>query len=103
MMVLSYCDPRDSFSKFDVGKIARLTKIYDNDFSIADRATIRDQLETFILHVRRIDDFIVCHDLGSLAMKMVQTERHIVFPLVYGLIELELLLPVATTSVERVL
>ena len=33
---------------------------------------------------------------------MVQTERHIVFPLVYRLIELALLLPVATASVERV-
>lgn len=52
--------------------------------------------------MRRIDDFIVYHDLGSLAMKMVENERHIVFPLVYRLIELALLLPVATASVERV-
>ncbi|XP_025806923.1 uncharacterized protein LOC112885543 [Panicum hallii] len=39
---------------------------------------------------------------SSLAVKMVETERHIIFPLVYRLIELALLLPVATTSVERV-
>jgi hypothetical protein len=32
---------------------------------------------------------------------MVQLERHIVFPLVYRLIELALLLPVATATVER--
>lgn len=102
LVCFSCLDPRDSFSKFNVDKIARLTEIYDNDFSIADRATIRDQLETFILHVRRIDDFIVYHDLGSLAMKMVENERHIVFPLVYRLIELALLLPVATASVGRV-
>lgn len=34
-------------------------------------------------------------------MKMVKTERHTVFPLVYRLIELVLILPVATATVER--
>jgi len=37
----------------------------------------------------------------SLAMKMVELKRHEIFPLVYRLIELALLLPVATASVER--
>jgi hypothetical protein len=32
---------------------------------------------------------------------MVRLERHIVFPLVYRLIELALILPVATATVER--
>jgi hypothetical protein len=94
-------DPRDSFSRFDIDKIARLTEIYDQYFSIVERSMIRDQLETFILHVRRVEDFIPCHDLGSFAIKMVETEKHIAFPLVYRLIELALLLPVATASVER--
>jgi hypothetical protein len=94
-------DPRDSFSRFDIDKIARLTEIYDQYFSIVERSMIRDQLETFILHVRRVEDFIPCHDFGSFAIKMVETEKHIAFPLVYRLIELALLLPVATASVER--
>lgn len=34
-------------------------------------------------------------------MKMVETEKHLVFPLVYKLIELALILPVSTASVER--
>ncbi|RZC11904.1 hypothetical protein D0Y65_011911 [Glycine soja] len=58
----SCLDPKNSFSKFDVDKLA---------------------------HVQ------------SLAMKMVQTEKHLVFPLVYKLIELALILPVSTASVER--
>jgi hypothetical protein len=41
------------------------------------------------------------YDLASLSKIMVQLERHIVFPLVYRLIELALLLPVATATVER--
>jgi hypothetical protein len=42
-----------------------------------------------------------CEDIASLSIKMVQTEKHGVFPLVYKLIELALLLPVPTASVER--
>ena len=94
-------DPRDSFSNFDVNKLARLTDIYLDDFSFDDRKRIRDQLETFIIHVRRVEAFRACYDLASLAMKMVELKRHEIFPLVYRLIELALLLPVATASVER--
>jgi hypothetical protein len=85
-----------------VDKLARITEFYDKDLTFADRATINDQLETFILHVRRVQNFVVCHDLASLVAKMVETERHTVFPLVYRIIQLALLLPVATVSVERV-
>jgi hypothetical protein len=101
LVCISCLDPRDSFSRFDIDKIAHLTEIYDQDFSIVDHSVIRDQLETFILHVQRVDDFITCHDLGSFAIKMVETEKYLTFPLAYRLIELALLLPVATTSVER--
>jgi len=57
LICFSCLDPRDSFSMFDLEKIARITEIYDQDFSIVDRSNIRDELETFILHVRRVDDF----------------------------------------------
>ena len=98
----SCLDPRDSFSKFDVEKLARITDIYYDDFSFEDHKIIKDQLRTFIIHVRRLDEFKFCYDLASLSETMVQFERHIVFPLVYHLIELALLLPVATTTVEKV-
>ena len=94
-------DPRESFSKFDVNKLARLTEIYLDDFSFDDRKKIKDQLQTFLIHVRRIEEFRVCQDFASLALKMVELNRHTMFPLVYRLIELALLLPVATASVER--
>ena len=51
----------------------------------------------------RIDGrFFNVEDLGSLAKKMKETMKDRVFPMVYRLVELTLLLPVATTSVERV-
>jgi hypothetical protein len=102
LVCFSCLDPRDSFSKFDVHKLARLTEIYSDDFSYSEKKGIKDQLETFILHVRRIEEFRDCHDLASLAAKMVELERHALFPSVYRLIELALILPVATATVERV-
>lgn len=101
LVCFSCLDPRDSFSKFDVDKLARLTEIYCDDFSNSDKDDIKGELEGFIIHVTRIEEFRTCHDLASLAAKMVELERRIVFPLVYRLIELVLLLPMATTSVER--
>jgi hypothetical protein len=68
--------------------------IYCDDFSHSNQDDIKDQLELFIIHVRRLQAFGDCHDLASLAAKMVELDRHIVFPLVYHLIELALLLPV---------
>jgi hypothetical protein len=73
-----------------------------DDFSLDDRKAIKDQLATFIIHVRRLEEFKVCHDLASLAIKMVELKRHIVFPLVYRLIELAMLLPAVTALVEKV-
>ena len=75
--------------------------MYDADFSQYDCVVLRDQLGTFIADVRDDLDFANCTDLGNLAVKMVQTDRHTVFPLVYRLIELALILPVATATVER--
>jgi hypothetical protein len=39
--------------------------------------------------------FATCEDIESLFVKMVQTGKHVVFPLVYKLIELTLLLPMS--------
>jgi hypothetical protein len=46
LLCFSCLDPSNSFSKFDVNKLARLTEIYGADFSDRDRGIIRDQLET---------------------------------------------------------
>ncbi|XP_042448126.1 uncharacterized protein LOC122032878 [Zingiber officinale] len=93
-------DPNDSFSQFNIGKLLRLAKLYPEDFSLTDCVILEDQLETYIQNVR--GEFSMIEDLGSLAKKMVETGKNTVFSLVYRLIELALVLPVATASVERV-
>lgn len=97
----SCLDPKNSFSKFDVNKLARLAEIYDGDFCDHDRAIVKEQLQTYILHVRRHAAFASCTNIASLATKMIETEKHLVFPLVYKFIELALLVPVSTATVER--
>ncbi|XP_042380278.1 uncharacterized protein LOC121972698 [Zingiber officinale] len=93
-------DPKDSFSQFNIGKLLRLAELYPEDFSLIDRVILEDKLETYIQNVR--GEFSMIEDLGSLAKKMVETGKNTVFSLVYRLIKLALVLPVATASVERV-
>ena len=78
-----------------------LTLSYHEDFSDYEREHIQDALELFVIHMRRVDDFRVCLDIASLAKKMVELDRQIMFPTVYRLIELAMILPVATATVER--
>lgn len=64
----------------------------------ADRIPIEDYGS-----IRRTCNFpIGCSDVSTLARLMVQSTKHATFPLVYRLIELTLILPVATSSVERI-
>ncbi|XP_039123438.1 uncharacterized protein LOC120260060 [Dioscorea cayenensis subsp. rotundata] len=102
LLLVSCLDPRDSFSKFNIHKLLRLVELYPEDFTITERMMLEDQLTTFIYDVRHYEDFMNVGDLGSLARKMVETGKHAIFPLIYSLIELALVLPVATASVERV-
>jgi hypothetical protein len=86
---------------FNLEKLVKLGELYDQDFIVVDRAMLREQLETYIVHVRRRAAFSTCEDIAFLSIKMFQTGKQIVFPLAYKLIELALLLPVSMTSVER--
>ncbi|XP_039119231.1 uncharacterized protein LOC120255479 [Dioscorea cayenensis subsp. rotundata] len=94
-------DPRNSFSKFDHGMLVRIAQIYSDDFSTSDHLILKEQLRIYMLDVRRNFDFSSYYDLASLSMKMVQTNKLLTFQLVHRLIELALILPVATTIVER--
>lgn len=94
-------DPRNSFSQFNVDKLMRLAAIFPGDFSESDCLCLPSQLNDFILNMRSDPRFSMISNMGSLASKMVKVGKHSVFPLVYRMIELLLVLPVATASVER--
>ncbi|XP_042415553.1 zinc finger MYM-type protein 1-like [Zingiber officinale] len=102
LIYMSCLDPRNSFSRFDVQKLVRLAHFYEDDFSWSELMLVEQELETYIDDIRSDERFEAISDLGALAKKMIETMKNRVFPLVYRMIELALLLPVATAIVERV-
>ncbi|KAL6634436.1 hypothetical protein ACP70R_027107 [Stipagrostis hirtigluma subsp. patula] len=102
LVCMASLNPRNSFSNFDVDKLVRLAEIYAEDFMVGDLFLLRSQLHSFIGNVRRSQEFLGCRDLATVAEIMVKTGKHNSYGLVYRLIELTLILPVATASVERV-
>ncbi|KAL6540509.1 hypothetical protein OROMI_024392 [Orobanche minor] len=95
-------DPRNSFSSFDHAKLLQFAQFYPQDFSLMDQELLVNQLHNFIYDVRSDKSFSEIQDIGQLAIKMVKTHRNSAYPLVYRLIELALVLPIATATVERV-
>ena len=102
LLCLAYLRPDDLFSDFDKKKLIRLAEFYPEDFSSTELMKLDNQLETYILDVRSSKQFVELKGIGDLAKKMVETKRNQVYPLVYLLLTLALILPVAITSVERV-
>ena len=85
-----------------MGKLVRLAHLYPEDFSHTQLMFIEQELKSFLSDVKRDKRFSDIEDLKSLAKKMVETKKDRLFSMVYRQIELALLLPVATASVERV-
>ena len=59
-----------------------------------------NQLQNYIVDVRSNDDFAELKGVGELAKPIVETSKNLAYSLVYVLIKLALLLPVATAAVE---
>ncbi|XP_044382408.1 zinc finger MYM-type protein 1 isoform X2 [Triticum aestivum] len=97
---ISCLNPANNFSKFNADKLIRLAEIYAEDFTKADRLLLTFDLPRFLMNIRRSEEFNGCQDVSTLARLMVQTNKHTSFQLVYRLIELALILPMATAPVE---
>ena len=95
-------DPKNGFYNFDMDKLAHLSNLYLVDFTSTGRTFLSQELQSFLSDMRIDGRFFNVEDLGSLAKKMKETMNDRVFLMVYRLVELTLLLPVATSSVERV-
>jgi hypothetical protein len=98
---MSALDPSNSFASFDAQKIRRLAEFYPNDIFGNDLLKLELQLNNYIDAMRQDDNFKGLHCLVDLSVKLVEKKRHIVFDMVFLLLKLILLLPVAIASVER--
>ncbi|XP_022875777.1 zinc finger MYM-type protein 1-like [Olea europaea var. sylvestris] len=99
---ISCLSPKDLFAAFDKKKLLRLAKFYRLDFNSEELLLLRSQLDKFLLFVRMDETFFNLNSISCVAQKSVKTRSSCYFPLVYRLLTLALILPVATASVERV-
>ncbi|KAM3219335.1 hypothetical protein P3L10_023866 [Capsicum annuum] len=95
-------NPIDTFSSFDIQKILVMAKLYPDDFDEFNMRVLENQLVNYIIDVRDTDKrFSNSGGLGELSRKLVETKKHLTYPLVFLLVKFVLLLPVVTASVER--
>ncbi|KAL0540729.1 hypothetical protein IC582_020742 [Cucumis melo] len=99
LLCMTCLNPSNSFAAFDRQKLSRLAQFYPRDFSAIELFMLEDQLQNYIIDMR--SEFVELKNIGDLAMKIVITKRDKVYPLVYRLLTLVLILPVATATVER--
>ncbi|XP_031278972.1 52 kDa repressor of the inhibitor of the protein kinase-like [Pistacia vera] len=103
LICMTSLNPSDCFQAFDKGKLVRFAQFYLLEFSSTDLMALelQLQLDNYIDDMRSNSDCSKLNDITSLAQKMVEKKKHLIYSLVYLLITLALTLPVATASVER--
>ena len=78
-----------------------LAKSYPDYFDSSQLKDLAHELPLYIDNVRADERFAGLKTISELAKLMVSTNKHLAFPLVYQLLKIVLVLPVATASVER--
>ena len=101
LLCLTCLSPNDSFSAFDKKKLIRLAEFYPSDFSAIDLMILDNQLQNYIIDMYSNREFAKLQGIGDLAKKLVETKKDIAYSLVYLLIKLALIVPVAIATVER--
>ena len=93
--------PLNYVSFFNSKQLLTLAQFYPNEFPRHELSRLSDQLDNYIHDMRKDERCIGLKDVGELSLKLVELKKHTTFDLVYLLIKLVLILPVAMTSVER--
>ncbi|KAM4105647.1 hypothetical protein ACB094_04G007700 [Castanea mollissima] len=101
LLCVACLNPDNLFSTFNKEKLIRLAQFYPSDFSTVQVSFLDNQLDTYIHDMRFSEEFSALKGIGQLAEKMVEMKKNVLYPLVYLLVTLALILPVATATVER--
>ncbi|CAN6699290.1 unnamed protein product [Malus baccata var. baccata] len=102
LLCMACLSPVNNFASFDKAKIVRLAKLYSQDFDRMDLMNLPIQLDNYIHDMKMHSEFSSLRGISDLAQELVKTGRSESYMLVYKLLTLALVLPVATASVERV-
>ncbi|KAK4718643.1 hypothetical protein R3W88_016981 [Solanum pinnatisectum] len=103
LLGMTSLSPVNSFANYDKDKIMRLAKYYPNEFSDDDKLQeLSCHLDNYIVYMRQCDNkFSNLKGLGDLSKMFVQKKLHLTWPLVYLLLKLTLILPVADASIKN--
>ncbi|KAI5655138.1 hypothetical protein M9H77_32325 [Catharanthus roseus] len=102
IICISCLDPRDSFVNFDrISYSIYLSSIQMIFLSLTSLSLKHNLIHISLMRSSDGADFFSLTDIGDLGKKMVETNSHQFFTLVYRLIELALILPVVSATVER--
>ncbi|KAK9705060.1 hypothetical protein RND81_07G030800 [Saponaria officinalis] len=101
LVCMSCFNPQNRFASFDTKKLLQLAEFYPYEFSRKDLLYFEYQLDTFKYDVQNDNRFWNLKTLNELSMKLVKTMKHLTHSKVYMLLKIVLVLPVATTTVER--
>lgn len=102
LVCMASFDPIDSFAAYDQEKLVKLAQFYPSDFSKTEMLKLPYQLSMFVADVHRDQRFRKVKNIAQLSAMLVETKKSISYDIVYKLLKLVLILPVATASVERV-
>jgi len=94
--------PSDNFSSFNKTLLVRMANLYPQDFSEVEVLELGVQLDMYIFDVSTDENFLGLTGMAELGPKMVMSKKADSYPLVYRLLKLAMILPVATATVERV-
>jgi hypothetical protein len=99
---MSSFNPANSFSAFNVDNLVKLASFYPHDFIFEEMNQLGFQLHHYINDVRSDENFNNVRSLAELSMLLVKHDKVARYGIVYKLLKLVLVLPVATAGVERV-
>ncbi|XP_052624882.1 uncharacterized protein LOC111898663 [Lactuca sativa] len=83
-----------------IWKMHIIMDIVVEDVHKYDLRVLEVELGNYIKDVRENEQFNDLKSIGDIAKKMVKEKKHIIFPKIYLLVRLALILPVVTTSME---
>ncbi|KAL6659901.1 hypothetical protein ACP70R_002023 [Stipagrostis hirtigluma subsp. patula] len=102
LICMAAFNPANLFAAYNEELLLKLAEFYPMDFSSNDIHELTFDLRLYIREMRKNRRFSNIKNLGDLSVTLVKTGKSTMFPYVYKLLKLVLVLPVATASVERV-
>lgn len=83
LLGMSCLDPQNSFRAFEKEKLIKFARLYPSEFSPIHITELEWALPVYFEDVRLDDRFSTLNGIAGLGQKMVETEKHLIHPLVF--------------------